>query len=211
MIENEQLSRTKSKRLKLIVDVSYKIFLKKGISDTSINDIAEECNITRRTIYNYFDSKIDLLDYLMIMVAESVAKDFHIEYDDKMSGIDNMRKMLNTNFEAYYKHINDFLFITQVRTWLSHHQQGDSRNEKVSIMQQSFINEIANIIEKGYEDGTITGYESMSKEDKAKLIHQATYGYLSNIGAGIAKISKEKYYTKCRHFENMVIGFLVNN
>lgn len=208
MNEKIQLSRTKVKRKQLIIEVAYQMFLENGITETSVNDIADACNITRRTVYNYFLSKTELLGILMVMVMENVDDDFHVKYDDSQNGISNMKNMLRTNFEAYYNHITDFLFITEVRIYLSYRQEKTTKNEKVYAMHQAFIDEIADIIEKGYLDGSITIDETMSVRDKAKLIYQTLYGYLSVISVGITNINKEKYDKKCKFFENMVIGYL---
>ena len=203
----EQLSRTKRKRKKLIVDSAYSMFLERGISSTSMNDIAEECSITRRTIYNYFESKTALLSHLMIKITEEVDPDFHLEYDEKLTAIENMRKMLNTNFESYYEHMTAFLFITQVRIYLSYKlKKRVDKEDKGSIMHQNFIKEIEEVINIGYKDGTIKK-QSMDTYEVAKLIYQSLYGYLSNITIG-TKIEKDRYDKKCANFETMIVEFL---
>ncbi|MDF9866711.1 AcrR family transcriptional regulator [Bacilli bacterium PM5-3] len=202
------LSRTKYKRKKKIIETAYQMFTENGISSTSMNDIAEACEITRRTIYNYFNSKTDLLTYLMVDVTEDVDVDFHVDYDDKITAIENMRKVLNTNFDSYYKHMSAFLFITQVRIYLSYRLKKsiDATDDRSSELHKAFIEEIMNIIEKGHEDGTIKKLD-MEVEETSKLIYQSLYGYLSNITIG-AKIARAKYNRKCQNFEAMVIGFL---
>ena len=209
MFEIQQLSRTKVKRKKLIVETAYKMFLERGISLTSMNDIAENCNITRRTIYNYFESKTELLNFLMIKIMEEINPDFHLEYDESLNALENMRKLLHTNFESYHNHITDFLFITQVRIYLSYKlNKRIGKDEKSLEMHQAFINEIENVITNGYADGTIRKQE-METSEVAKLVYQSMYGYLSNITIGM-KNEKEKYDRKCKNFETMIIEFLEN-
>ncbi|MDL2211875.1 TetR/AcrR family transcriptional regulator [Erysipelotrichaceae bacterium OttesenSCG-928-M19] len=207
MNEEKILSRTKSKRKKLIVENAYKMFLERGISATSMNDIAEACDITRRTIYNYFESKTDLLNYLMVEVTSAVDPDFHIQYDENKSGIENMKMALQTNFESYYGHITDFLFITQVRIYLSYRlKRRADDDEKSYEMHRVFISELTNIINEGYIDGTITKKE-MKPREIAKLIYQSLYGYLSNITIG-TNLEKAEYDEKCQKFKMMIIGYL---
>lgn len=205
-MEEKQLSRTKTKRKKLIVESAYRMFLECGISLTSMNDIADACDITRRTIYNYFESKTDLLNYLMVQITEEVDPDFHVNYDKDVSAIENMRNMLRINFESYYEHITDFLFITQVRIHLSYKLKKRADDEKSTSMHKAFIDEIANIINAGYDDGTIQK-QDMEVIEVAKMIYQSLYGYLSNITIGV-NLEKDKYDRKCRNFETMIIGFL---
>ena len=44
-----------------ILDQTQNLCIEKGIDNVSIVDIARSCHITRTTVYNYFDSKEDIL------------------------------------------------------------------------------------------------------------------------------------------------------
>ncbi|WP_423363781.1 TetR/AcrR family transcriptional regulator [Mycoplasma sp. P36-A1] len=202
----EKLSRTKSKRKKNIIDKAYKMFLERGISSTSMNDIAEACNITRRTIYNYFESKTDLLYYLMTKITKEVDPDFHLLYNEDLSATENMRSLLQRNFESYYSHMTDFLFITQVRIYLSYRLKTPLSDVDSDDMHIAFINEIKMLIDLGEKTKEFKKQTIDSKET-AKLIYRSLYGYLSNITIGI-KVDKEKYKEECMFFENMIIEYL---
>lgn len=206
MPSEKKLSRTKAKRKNLIVDNAYRMFIDNGISATSMNDIAEACDITRRTIYNYFDSKSELLNYLMIELTEEIDNDFHMRYDNTINAVENMRNLLRRNFESYYIHMETFLFITQVRMHLSYSDLDVSYEDRSNSMHRAFISEFEDLISIGYED------ESMSRKeidmyDISKMIYQSLYGYLTNITIE-TKIKKEIYDKKCRNFENMIIDYL---
>lgn len=60
-----ELSKTRQRNKNLICSVANKTFREKGIANTSMNDIADNCEITRRTIYNYFENKTELLQFLI--------------------------------------------------------------------------------------------------------------------------------------------------
>jgi len=50
-----------AKRREEILDVAARVFAEKGYSDTKITEIAEALDIADGTLYNYFDSKRDIL------------------------------------------------------------------------------------------------------------------------------------------------------
>ncbi|MDR1782553.1 MAG: TetR/AcrR family transcriptional regulator [Bacilli bacterium] len=204
--ESKVLSRTKTKRKKSIVDTAYKLIFENGISETAMNDIADACHITRRTIYNYFATKTTLLNYLMVEATKEVDPDFHVNYDYELNGLENFDKALETNFEAYYNNIDKFMFITEVRIYLSYQKYENDYKDESLKMHESFVLELVNIIERGYEDGSITKKDSDTHE-LARAIYQGIYGYLSAITVG-RNISKEKYDYKCKVYKNIILGYL---
>ena len=61
-----------SKTRQMFVDVARQIFAKKGIANTTMNDIAEASGKGRRTLYTYFKSKEDV--YYAVIEAELASK-----------------------------------------------------------------------------------------------------------------------------------------
>lgn len=72
--ENVQRSR--------ILETSARLFAHQGFEGTSINEIADEVNLSKATLYHYFSSKegiygeiiVDTLDRLLASVSEAVAR-----------------------------------------------------------------------------------------------------------------------------------------
>ena len=49
-----------SKKKSLLIDVARKLFAQKGLNGTTMNDIANESGISRRTLYVYFANKEEI-------------------------------------------------------------------------------------------------------------------------------------------------------
>lgn len=66
-MEKEISRRDRKKRqvLTTLVDVTMKLFMKKGFSETTIAEIASAADIGTGTFYNYFHSKEDVLRYVL--------------------------------------------------------------------------------------------------------------------------------------------------
>ena len=60
-----------SKTRQMFVDVARQIFAKKGIANTTMNDIAEASGKGRRTLYTYFKSKEDVYYAVVGQVGRS--------------------------------------------------------------------------------------------------------------------------------------------
>jgi len=67
-----QESRTNTKKRKQILKSSQSLFLRYGIDGTSMMMIAEASDVTRRTVYNYYDSKEDIAVDLQILNMEKM-------------------------------------------------------------------------------------------------------------------------------------------
>lgn len=201
-----ELSKTKARRRQLILDTAYKMFLDNGVAGTPMNDIARECKITRRTIYNYFDSKAELLVYLNDELLNKINDNFQMHYDSNKSGLENFQHLLDLIFENHYIYAQEILFLTEVRIYLSHLEYDLENDEKNLQFNRSFISEFEDIIYNGIEDGSI----SEKKYDiyaLSKMLFLSIYGFLNTITIG-HKNSREIYDKNCQKFSYMIIEFL---
>jgi len=64
--------RKKLQVLSTLVDVAMKLFQEKGFEDTTIAEITETADIATGTFYNYFQSKEDLLKYVLTQKIDEV-------------------------------------------------------------------------------------------------------------------------------------------
>ena len=79
-----------SKTKKNLIDVARQLFAKKGVDNTTMNDIAEASQRGRRTLYTYFSSKDDIfkavieseLDVLYTKLDEVIERD--LPADEKL-------------------------------------------------------------------------------------------------------------------------------
>lgn len=79
-----------SKTKKNLIDVAQQLFAKKGVENTTMNDIAEASQRGRRTLYTYFNSKYDIyravieseLNVLYSRLEEVIKRD--IPADEKL-------------------------------------------------------------------------------------------------------------------------------
>ena len=57
-----------------IIDAAYELFWRSGFTRTSVDGIAERAEVTKRTIYQYFRSKDDLLAAVLLRYGELAAE-----------------------------------------------------------------------------------------------------------------------------------------
>ncbi len=69
--EQERLEQ-KEKRKNEILNVARELFITKGLSETTMDNIASEIKITRRTLYRYYKTKEELAFEIEIMLFEEL-------------------------------------------------------------------------------------------------------------------------------------------
>lgn len=68
-----------------ILDTAEKLFIEKGFSSASTNDIIKELNISRGTLYYYYKTKEDILDEVINrIITNIVSKASLIAYDESL-------------------------------------------------------------------------------------------------------------------------------
>ena len=65
MAQRQRILLERQARMNLILDGAEKLFVKKGYNDTCINDIAQEADFSRTSVYQYFSNKEEI--YLCIL------------------------------------------------------------------------------------------------------------------------------------------------
>lgn len=59
-----------------IIEIAYNLFFKYGISSVTMDYIAKECGISKRTLYEYFDDKTTLISSIIIYGHQKEARKF---------------------------------------------------------------------------------------------------------------------------------------
>lgn len=91
-MEGYIVSKIKSKKLEKenrLLESAYNLFTKKGINNTSIQDIVNDAAVAKGTFYLYFKDKYDLQNKLIIKKSKEV---FDV-------AIDNLKKTYIKNFD----------------------------------------------------------------------------------------------------------------
>lgn len=75
-LNNYEKTRTyKDNKEERLLDEGFKLFTKKGIKDTSIQDIVDNANVAKGTFYLYFKDKYELRDILIMKKSQKLFND----------------------------------------------------------------------------------------------------------------------------------------
>jgi len=86
-----------------IAKSAFKVFVKKGYEDTRIKDIAETCNISRTSIYQYFNNKDEILFYNLHHHLDDIYKIYRrILRMKDLNELEKIQKIIEDLFHQYY-------------------------------------------------------------------------------------------------------------
>lgn len=111
---------------KHIVSVSRRLFAKKGVDNTTMNDIAEEAKKGRRTIYLYFKNKNEIFDAIVNQELDRVYKELTLIKDKQMgtdeklfdfmyAHLDCMKRIVTRNGSLRASFFNDISLVEKAR------------------------------------------------------------------------------------------------
>ncbi len=187
----ERKEREKEQRREAILDAAEKIFFSKGMNQTTMDDIAEEAELSKGTLYLYFSSKEDL--YLGIAYrALSLLENMFVEAVKKhKKGIQQIKAI----GEAYYRyskeHANYFNMILHYEISRMEKSISESIMDQCHQIGQKVMQVVSGAIQKGIIDKSI----------RANLDPVKTAYLLQGTSTGIIQlITREQQHLK--KFEN---------
>jgi AcrR family transcriptional regulator len=145
-IRAENVNAHKALNRASILDAAEKIFSSDGFIDSSLTDVADAAGVGRSTIYEYFESKDDLL----LGVAESRLRPLMNEVDSFSAPSDAMDAIcklcrLTIDFLA------DNLQLTRIVTWESHYLSIEYQDRMWSLVEP-LVEQLRRLIEIGLPD-----------------------------------------------------------
>ena len=174
----EVLDRGKRRKVKTrnkIIRASYKTFSKKGLFRATLEEITEEADVGKGTIYYHFRNKLHLVSYLTKKSIEEL-----VTYcKQEIAGIEDpyelIKKLINAHFTFFEKKRALFDVLFFIRGAL--HQDFESRYiRKMQSDYKKYISFLAHTLDDGIEKGVFRPFNSVNQ---AYVLHGTIIGFIS--------------------------------
>ncbi len=133
-----------------ILEAAVSVFARQGFYQSTISQIAREAGVADGTIYLYFKNKDDILIQFFDYKARQVFDSFREAVDRADNSIDKLRNLVSRHLEEFQRD-RDMAIVYQALT----HQNDDLVQEKVRELSKMYLDIVAEIIERGQEEGTL--------------------------------------------------------
>ncbi len=149
----EKTSPTRLKTRVKIIETSKNLFDEKGITNTTIMEIAKKTGITRKTVYDHFETKENLIgtilyDYFVELYL------FEIDFDENNTGFMNLSKLFHTLFDRYYDRGYIMRFLVSYYREFPKKTKNEKRIFK-ELKEKIKFTIFGDIYTQGKKDGTI--------------------------------------------------------
>ncbi len=129
MLSEENRERKKQQILKKC----FELFVKKGLENTSLNDLTVYCETYKAAFYVYFKSKDEIVVEAAKMYMKALDKMFKNEFGNPKGTVDDA---LKRGFEVVCEHRNELRFIYQV---ISSPKYGKKSREEISEIYSEYF------------------------------------------------------------------------
>lgn len=158
-----------------IIRASYKTFSKRGLFRATLDQITEEADVGKGTIYYHFRNKLHLASYLTKKSIEEL-----VTYcKQEIAGVEDpyqlIKKLINAHFTFFEKKRALFDVLFFIRGAL--HQ--DFENQYIRKMQsdyKKYITFLAHTLDDGIEKGAFRPFNSVNQ---AYVLHGTIIGFIS--------------------------------
>lgn len=203
--------KRKEEKRDILINTAKDVFLRKGLFNVVMDDIAKEVGITRRNLYYYFKTKEDLVYETAIQLLGEW-KNHHKEVFKTLqgSGIDQVHTYLNRLIEYMETRIEVMKFMCEFDFYFSDERRGRPSEDCIKRFNNIILKQddlITILIDRGIEDGTI------KKETDSKLMTIIINNVLWSFGQSLAirgdKIEKESGIQGVDLIKNQVLLYIL--
>ncbi len=151
----ERKEREKQRRREEILVAAEKVFFAKGIDNSTMDDVAEQAELSKGTLYLYFKSKEEIHWEIAQKHMKKVANDMVKAMDEKKNAVENLLIMANIfvkHCEEEHEAAHSILFFQACNL---NNLNLDQEQIKYAFIHDSPIHLLTKYVEQGIEQGMI--------------------------------------------------------
>lgn len=150
---------------KYILEVAEKLFVKSGYRKTAMDDIANEAQFSKATVYRYFESKLDMFTQIVKNSIEEYRKELTQITEEKTSAETRIKKVIYSILLYFHKKKNLARIFFMERDLLKKFVEVEKGNhffhpfkkkkipENLEIIFEDIFNQICKVMKEGMSSG----------------------------------------------------------
>ncbi|MFW6139805.1 MAG: TetR/AcrR family transcriptional regulator [Acidobacteriota bacterium] len=161
--KRELKRRQENKRF--ILEVAERLFVKNGYRKTAMDDIADEAQFSKATVYRYFDSKLDIFTQIVLNSIEGYQKELTKITEEKTSAETRIKKVICSILLYFQKKKNLARLLFIERDLLKKFVEVEKEShffrpfkkkkipENLEVVFQDIFNQISGVFKEGISSG----------------------------------------------------------
>jgi AcrR family transcriptional regulator len=183
-LERKQLRAEENKSF--ILEAAETVFAQKGYGSATVDDIAEEAQFSKATLYRYFKSKRDIFIEIILNTFEEAAQKTKEIQQKKISVEDKLKELISHIFLLYQKkkNISRILFLERASVVKMLSMDANSTHSQLPFHPRlpkkmiTKMREISNIIQEVIQEGIDSGeFRDIDVEDAGFIFGALLRGF----------------------------------
>jgi AcrR family transcriptional regulator len=207
MTKAERKQREMELRRNDIVDAAEKLFFARGYEAVNMNDIAQEAEMARGTLYQYFKNKEDIYVSIALRAANMINERFQKLLSQDLTGIDKVRWVCKFYYDFYLEYPG--YYEAYYHSQMFEIDDSDTLKKLQKTRKTSFKWAV-NSIKEGIKDGTlrddidpvVTALYLLSTSNNINNISPVTQMYLDEYGLTHDDLFNQTLDISIRSIEN---------
>ena len=151
----ERKEREREARREEIISAAEKVFIEKGLSASTMDEVAESAELSKGTLYLYYHSKEDLYLAVTLRGMEVMYRILH----EAVSTGENPIKLIENLAEGYYRFFRDHRHYFHMLYFFEspdfHKQISTGMQEQCLIVERRLWDLVISVIRKGIDAGLL--------------------------------------------------------
>ncbi len=152
---SERRQREKEQRRNLILDAAESVFFARGMRQATMDDVAEEAELSKGTLYLYFQSKEELYLGITCRALELLKEMFQEAIARHTTGIEKIRTIGETYYQYSRKYASYFHVIQQYELSQLDKSLTGEMLKRCHQAGSEVMRVVADAVATGINDGTI--------------------------------------------------------
>jgi TetR/AcrR family transcriptional regulator len=190
-----------------IIDAAEKLFFSKGYENVSMNDIAEESEMARGTLYKYFKNKDDIYAAIAIRAAKIIGQEFQKLLSKDQNGIEKIRSICEFYYDFYKKYPGYYKAYYHSGMFKI---EGSPTLEKLKVIRNKSFHAAVEAVKEGIKEGNlrkgldpaVTTLFMLATANNINNISPVTQMYMDEYGLTQEQLFKHSLDMALRSIEN---------
>lgn len=143
----------------LVIETALQCFIKGGIENTKIKEVAKASGLTERSIYRYFETKTDLVQAAAYLfwhrTLEEMSSRVSSSEIGQLSGLEQIRALLYNYASLYFENRQGVLFTLEAEMYLYSAGRSKAVNRPPESFERS-TSPLVTAIRTGVKDGSVS-------------------------------------------------------
>lgn len=165
----ERKNREKVERRSLILREAKKLVLERGVTSLTMQDIAQATELSKATLYLYFQSKEAILIEIMDEATTAFVEFARIRVREASSGLEALHALW-ASYLTLFGESQDLIVLTGIKNYISPGFPliADEMNGATHESSMRMVGLIADVLHRGMSDGTLI--EGLEPEKLARTV-----------------------------------------